>query len=105
LAVLAVGLFQFAYFSADNQSLLGCRFTVDVLFYFVCSERIADYLFNVPLLFLYAAASTVLGLPPSPTFALLVYALDVIVVLALFRLLYLLLKLAKRLAAPKQHRT
>ena len=101
VAVLVLGLFQAAYFAAGFQSLLGCRFTVDTLFYFVCGERIADFLFNLPLLFAYAVASTLLGLPPSNTLAIPFYLIDAIVVLAVFRLLYLLFRLAKRAGARR----
>lgn len=96
LTVLVAGLTQAAYFAAGFQSLLGCRFTGDVLFYFVCSDGITNYLFNVPLLFIYAAASTILGVPPSPGLALLFYMINAVVVLALFRLLHLSFRLVKR---------
>lgn len=87
-------LFEFAYFETSQTSLLGCSLHVDTLFYFTCNEQYSNavllFLLNLPVLFLYAGTSAILGVPSGGSFVGLFYALDAIFVLALVRLLYLL---------------
>jgi hypothetical protein len=102
VGVLIIAVFELAYFGGGNTALFGCSPKIDTLFYFACngetSNVILMFVFNLPVLFVYAVGSTVLGFPPPrPAFALLFYVLDAIFVLAVLRLFYLLNAAARRL--------
>jgi hypothetical protein len=100
-SVLAIALFEFAYFGTGHTSLFGCSLKVDTLSYFVCTGEVANFIlmfvFNLPVLFVYAGTSAVFGFPSGGSFAVLFYVLDAIFVLALLRLFYLLYVGARRL--------
>jgi hypothetical protein len=110
VSTLAIGAIELAYFGAGNTSLFGCTSKVDTLFYFACNggttQVIVMFVFNLPVLFVYAVGSAALGFPPpGPAFAALFYVLDAIFVLAVLRLLYLLYAGARRLARGKPRQT
>jgi hypothetical protein len=108
MSALAIGLFELAYFGAGNTSLFGCTLKVDTLFYFTCTGEVANvvlmFVFNLPVLFVYAGTSAVFGFPSGGSFVVLFYVLDAIFILALLRLFYLLYVGAQRLTRGRCRR-
>ena len=109
VAALAIALLEFAYFATGNASLFGCSPKVDTLSYFACNGETTNvilmFVFNLPVLFVYAGTSALLGFPSGGSFVGLFYVLDVIFVLAVLRLFYLLYAAARRLVRGRPQQT
>jgi hypothetical protein len=107
-AVLAiVVVIAIAEFVAPNviMNAAGCHWSGDVLPNFTCREgvlqRPTELLLNVPILFVLAPVSTLVGpAMPNPALMLLLYAFDGILVLALAHPVFALLA-ARRVKTAK----